>query len=217
MNILPISCFSNDIFSALKSCRDNQARSWQSLILCRHYFKKRRFGVSSAIHLNQTVINLILFLQYCGLCGYGWCPLNGNGLTKWSIWCLWAVVNGLKPTKHQRGYFIYFFFCRPLNTSGMTLSRMNFVYLLGQADSLQLGRYGNNQKWRQKKNKKKLGMWQTVGAKSCTLSVLLLSNSFTAEAGFQAGWSEIMLILVSSGGKPCSSAQHNRLGPITQM
>lgn len=29
---------------------------------------------------------------------------------------------------------------------------------------------------------------------------------------FQAGWSEIMLILVSSGGKPCSAAQHNRSG-----
>lgn len=42
-------------------------------------------------------------------------------------------------------------------------------------------------------------------------SVFSLSHSFTAESGVQPGWSEIMLILVSSSRKPCSSTQHNRL------
>lgn len=54
-----------------------------------------------------------------------------------------------------------------------------------------------------------LRMWQDL--LKVSPPVFSLSRSFTAEPGVQPGRSEIMLILVSSSRKPCSSTQHNRL------
>lgn len=87
----------------------------------------------------------------------------------------------------------------------------DFVYLLAWSGGWFIERYKYNE------NGKPGNVTDSRRDKSYTFSVLPLSHSFTAESGFLAGWSEIMLILVSSGGKPCSSTQHNRLEDNTNV